>query len=146
MVNRKVEVMIYNLNIENKVSAFVEQSNWFVDNKKIVELKEIKDTRSNAQNRARWVYLEMVSSILNERGHTFCPPGFNMEVPFTKDNLYEIYWHTLRKYMFPNKTKQLNTKEFSDLVDMVLMMFAKVFGISIAFPNWEDYTRKEPKQ
>ena len=85
----------------------------------------------------------MISSILNERGHTFCPPGFNIEVPFTKDNLYEIYWQTLRKNMFPNKTKQLNTKEFSSLVDMVQMMFSKVFGIGIAFPNWEDYTRKD---
>ena len=135
--------MIYNLKIENKISAFKEQSSWFIDNSKIVELKEIKDTRSNAQNRARWVYLQMISEILCERGNTFCPPGFNIEVPFTKDNLYEIYWQTLRKNMFPIKTKQLNTKEFSSLVDMVQMMFAKIFGISIPFPNWKDYTRKE---
>lgn len=135
--------MIYNFNIENNISAFKEQSKWYIDNKKIVELTDIKDTRSSAQNRARWQYLTMIASMLNERGETFSPPNFKVEVPFTKDNLYEMYWQSLRKYMYPDKKKQLNTKEFSDLVEMVLMMFAKVFEISIPFPNWEDYTRKE---
>lgn len=135
--------MIYNFNIENNILAFKEQSKWYIDNKKIVELTDIKDTRSSAQNRARWQYLTMIASMLNERGETFSPPNFKVEVPFTKDNLYEMYWQSLRKYMYPDKKKQLNTKEFSDLVEMVLMMFAKVFEISIPFPNWEDYTRKE---
>ncbi len=135
--------MIYNFKIESESLAFKEQSKWFIDNDKIVELKEIKETRSNSQNRARWKYLQMISEILSERGETFTPPGFNIEVPFTKDNIYEIYWQTLRKNMFPNKTKQLNTKEFSELVEMVQMMFAKIFSISIPFPNWKDYTRKE---
>jgi len=133
----------YNLKYKDKVSAFNEQSKWFINNKKIVELKEIKYTRTGSQNRARWKYLQMIADILNERGETFTPPGFNIEVPFNKDNLYVIYWQTLKKYMFPEKTRQLNTKEFCDLVDMVQMMFAKLFSISISFPNWEDYSRKE---
>ena len=85
----------------------------------------------------------MVAEILNERGETFTPKGLKIDVPYTKDNLYENYWQTLRGYMFPGKTKQLTTKEFSDLVEMVLMLFAKSFNISIPFPNWQDWQLKE---
>jgi hypothetical protein len=99
-----------------------------------------KVSRSGAQNRARWKYLEMCSSILKEKGFTYNPPGTTIEVLWTKDNLYEIYWQTTRKHMFPNKKRQLSTKEFSELVDMIQMLFAKVFEITIPFPNWESMT------
>jgi hypothetical protein len=100
--------------------------------------KQEKETRTGAQNRARWKYLSMVASMLTEQGQTYNPPGTTIEVWFTKDNLYEIYWQTTRKYMFPNKKKQLNTAEFSKLVDMVQALFAKIFEITIPFPNWKD--------
>ena len=44
--------------------------------------------------------------------------------------------------MYPNKKKQLNTKEFCDLVEMAGMMFAKLFQISIPFPNIQDFLHK----
>jgi hypothetical protein len=99
-----------------------------------------KVTRTGAQNRARWKYLEMCSSILKEKGFTYNPPNTKIEVPFTKDNLYEIYWQTMRKHMYPGKKKQLNTKEFSELVDMIQMLFAKIFDIDLPFPNYQDMT------
>lgn len=106
----------------------------------ILELfgKEEKETRTSAQNRARWKYLSLVASILSDKGLTYTPDGTTMDVPFTKDNLYHIYWQAMRLYMFPGKRKQLNTKEFSKLVDMVQMLFAKIFDISTPFPNWKD--------
>jgi len=109
-----------------------------INNKMLFDIAEIKNTRSNQQNSARWLYLEMIASILNEQGHTYNPPNTKIEVKFTKDLLYTIYWQTLRNHMFPNKTGQLNTKEFTDLVEMVQMMFAKVFEINIPFPNIND--------
>jgi len=42
--------------------------------------------------------------------------------------------------MFPGKEKQLDTKEFSELVEMVMMLFAKVFDIKIDFPDWKRIT------
>jgi hypothetical protein len=111
-----------------------------VDNKKTIEANEFKATRTNNQNSARWLYLEMVASILNEQGQTYNPPGTKLEVKFTKDNLYQIYWDSTRKWMFPGKEKQLDTKEFSELVEMILMMFAKVFDIHIDFPDWKRIT------
>ncbi len=138
--------MIYNLNNLTDIGAYKEQCEWFLSERKIIEQSEIKEKRTGAQNRARWKYLQMIADILNERGETFEIKGLKIECPFTKDNIYEMYWQTLRNHMYPGKTKQLNTKEFTDLVEMVKMMFAKVFQISIPFPNWQDYTRKEDEK
>jgi hypothetical protein len=105
---------------------------------KLVCIEIHKPTRSTAQSRARWVYLTQISEILNERGETYQPIGMTIDVPFTKENLYHIYWQSLRGFMFPGKTKQLNTTEFSKLVDHAQMLFAKIFDIHINFPNWQD--------
>lgn len=109
----------------------------------IVEVKNIRKTRTNQQNAARWLWLSMISDELNSQGQTFEINGFKIEVPFTKDLLYETYWQTLRSYLFPNKKGQLNTSEFSKLVDTAQMMFAKIFSITIPFPNWQDKMHKE---
>ena len=62
----------------------------------------------------------MVATILNNEGQTYNPPNTKLEVKFTKDNLYQIYWDSMRNYMFPNKEGQLSTKEFSELVEMAM--------------------------
>ena len=132
--------MRYDLSNPNELYLFNQWSRHMVDNKKTIEANEFKATRTNNQNSARWLYLEMVASILNEQGQTYNPPGTKLEVKFTKDNLYQIYWDSTRKWMFPGKEKQLDTKEFSELVEMILMMFAKVFDIHIDFPDWKRIT------
>lgn len=127
--------MIYNLSIQTESIIADNQYNHLRLNQRIIELKEVKKTRTNLQNKSRWLYLEMITEILNERGETFTPTGLKIEVQFTKDNLYHNYWQALRLNMYPNKKGQLNTKEFTDLVEMAKMMFAKLFEISIPFPD-----------
>ena len=112
--------------------------NYLVENKQVIDLDVHKTKRTNSQNKARWLYLQMISDILNEQGQTLAVPGLNFEVKFTKENLYEVYWQAARFSMYPNKKSQLTTKEFSDLVDVVQMMFAMVFEISIAFPDFKN--------
>lgn len=142
MITKKKQIeKIYIDGIYNDVSP-----NTFADT--ILDLFDAKEkeTRTGAQNRARWQYLSMVASILTEQGQTYNPPGTKIEVWFTKDNLYEIYWQTTRKHMFPGKRKQLNTAEFSKLVDMVQALFAQIFEITIPFPNWKDYKLDDNSQ
>jgi len=135
--------MEFNFKNGNDIILFKDQSNYMIENEKICNFEEIKLTRTNQQNRARWKYLNNIAVILNERGWTLEIPNTQMEVKYTKDNLYEMYWQSLRQTMYPGKTKQLDTKEFSELVEMVKMMFAKIFSINIPFPNWKDKTREE---
>ena len=104
----------------------------------LIGIDDAKQSRANLQSRSRWKYLSMVASILNSQGQTYTPKGIDYQVKWTKDNLYEIYWQSIRKDMFPGKSRQLNTKEFSDLVDMVMVLFAQVFEVTIPFPNKAD--------
>ncbi len=99
---------------------------------------DTKETRTSRQNRARWKYLSMVASILNEQGHTYEPTGLSYTVKFTKDILYTVYWQSVREVMYPEKKKQLNTLEFSNLVEMVMNVFAEIFDIHVNFPNFKD--------
>jgi len=135
--------MKFNLEEKQQAAIFYKMVNNFLSLEKHVELKEVKKTRTNSQNSARWLYLSTIAEILNERGETFTPLFLKIEIPYTKDNLYHNYWQALKNNMYPQKKEQLNTKEFSDLVEMVLMMFAKVFHISIPFPNIADKLHKE---
>ena len=46
---------------------------------------------------------EMIAEELNERGETYQPKGMKIEVKFTKDLLYLIYWRSLHENQYPNK-------------------------------------------
>ena len=129
--------MIFDTSDKQEAYKFIVYTDNLLKEKALIDVKDIKRTRTNNQNAARWLYLSQVAEILNERGETFTPKGMKIEVPYTKDNLYHNYWQTLRGYLFPEKKEQLNTKEFSDLVEMVLMLMAKSFNISIPFPSIE---------
>lgn len=129
--------MIFNTENKEEAYKFIIYTDELIKKKSLIEVKDVKRTRTNDQNAARWLYLSQVAEILNERGETFTPTGLKIEVKYTKDNLYHNYWQTLRGFLFPEKTKQLTTKEFSDLVEMVLMLMAKSFEISIPFPSLE---------
>lgn len=105
---------------------------------KDIEIKPYRKTRTSSQNKARWLYLEWVADELNNQGQTYDVPYTEYQVMFTKDILYHNYWQVLRGVMFPEKKKQLNTKEFGNLVENVQRLFAELFEISINFPDWRN--------
>lgn len=103
---------------------------------KIISLDEVTEDRSTPQSRARWLYLTMSANDLNERGIEYQITK-KLSCKFTKDLLYEVYWKSLQSVMFPKK-KRLNTKQFSELVEMIIIMFARLYSIDIAFPSIEN--------
>ena len=109
---------------------------------KILEIfgeDESRSTRSKRQSRARWQYLTLVAMELNDRGEWYEPPHLPMPIKWNKDLLYHIYWQTLRYTMYPEKKRQLNTKEFYELIESAQMLFAQAFDIHIPFPNERDF-------
>ena len=129
------------LDTRNKDDAIKlnEQVRYLINKGSICELTEKRNNRTNAQNAARWKYLTMIEELLDERGHGWQPPGLDFEIKFTKDSLYEIYWQNARRTLYPNMKKQLDTKQFSDVVELVLDIMAQIFDIHISFPNIKDY-------
>ena len=83
--------MLLDLNKPNDLIKFKEQVRYLINKKSICDLTEKRNSRTNAQNSSRWLYIYMVSEILSERGEGWVPLGFDFEVPFTPDSLYEIY-------------------------------------------------------
>jgi hypothetical protein len=102
-----------------------------------------REQRTSPQNAARWKYLSMVASVLNDKGFTHEAKGIDIPIKWNKDILYQIYWQSSRGILFPEKKRQLNTKEFSELVEHIKNLFAMVFDIHLPFPNMADKTRKE---
>lgn len=100
-------------------------------------------SRSDKISRARWKYLSMVAKILNNEGHTYTPNGTDWQIKWNKDLLYEIYWQSARVEMYPSKKRQLNNKEFCDLVERVMLLFSHIFNINISFPNIMDIIKPE---
>lgn len=113
--------------------------NVFADNVLKLIGEEEKEVRTSDQNRARWKYLSMVANILNNKGFTFEVKGFDIPFKWTKDRLYEVYWTTLKDVLYPGKKGKLNTGEFCNLVDHLMILFAQQFEINIPFPNYKDY-------
>ncbi len=133
--------MNYNLNTYEGRELCKQLFSQLLDKKAIVKLEEIKDTRTSSQSAARWLYLTMVANDLNNRGEEYQITE-KLSCKYTKDLLYEVYWKSLQSVMFPT-SKRLNTKQFSELTEMIMVMFAKLFNIDINFPSIEDLRDEE---
>ena len=122
-----------------------EVTNASLADKKSIKIWKKSEIRSLSQNSARWLYLEYVSKILEERGECYTIRGTPVNAPYTKQRLYESHWTASRETIFPGKKGQLNTKEFCQLADYVMDLIAFAFDIHIPFPNIKDKLIKEGK-
>jgi len=142
----KNKTMIFNLNNDKTINDAINEILKHEGKEVLIKLvtakqkeKEQQQERTLLQNRARWQYLTMIAEELNERGETYQPKGMKIEVKFTKDLLYLIYWRSLHENQYPDKKENhLNSKEFSNIVELALMFFLKVFEIKIPFPNYRN--------
>ena len=129
---------IFNLkNYEHKLQAKALFNN-YIETESIIELGKKTFKRTNPQSKSRWLYLTMVSNCLNERGEMFYFKPMDAEVPFTKDLLYEVYWKSAQGVMFPGFSK-LDTKQFGQVAEVIMDIFAKRYNINI---EWPDATRR----
>lgn len=78
----------------------------------MVEIKEHKTPRSNAQNRYYWLNVGDVADVLNDAGCTYGEHA----LPYTQDLVHEI-----NKAVFGiSTTKKLSAREFCDYMTRVL--------------------------
>ena len=101
----------------------------------LIGIDNEKQTRSALQSRSRWKYLTMVANILNNDGRVYDAEGLEIPLKWNKDLLYHIYWQSSRDTLYPEKKRQLDTNEFSKLVEHVMYLFAAIFDIHIPFPS-----------
>lgn len=107
---------------------------------KLIELKEIKKTRSNQQNRALHLFFTYISDELNELGMEFTYVGLNtpeISTMYTPELVKNFVWRPIQMALFNiESTTKLNTEQMNQIID-VITKFLGDKGVYIEFPNVE---------
>jgi hypothetical protein len=97
--------------------------------------------RTEPQNRAIHLYLEMLAEALNDAGYHFNDGKvIQVDVDFTKENLKESVWRKVQQAMYPEKTSttQLSTGEVSRVYENINRLMSERCGVHVPFPSRED--------
>lgn len=139
--------MIYDLSKDNQLFLFNKQNTWLIENKKVVDQKEIKKTRTTLLNSALHLYFEHISEVLNGLGITFSYKGLNVpeiETPYTAKLVKDMIWRPIQLTLFEKEsTTKLNAKEINQIIDVLSKFFADR-KVQLVFPSIEsliDYNK-----
>ncbi len=117
-----------------------------MNNERLIELKEIKPTRTNLQNRALHLFFNMISDELNNLGLEFRYAGLvskEIAIPYTWLIVKDRVWRPIQITLFDiESTKEINTEQINKIADVLIKFFGER-GISISFPNIQDYLHKK---
>jgi hypothetical protein len=111
-----------------------------LDGRKEIEIKEIKKSRSAAQNRALHLYFTFISDALNEMGQEFCytgVKGMDMSIKYSPDIVKDFFWRPIQTTLFEKEsTKDISSDEINEIIQIVNKFFGDK-GVSIEFPSYE---------
>lgn len=96
----------------------------------VVEVKKLRDNRTNNQNRLMWDIYKQVSDQTGyetDEVHAMCGQKFLLDES--------------KKVPFVKSTAKLNTLEFSKYIDRIVRFFSVDCGFTVYLP--EDYKRSE---
>lgn len=132
--------MKFNLSNTSDLNDFKFKSEYFIANKKIVELKAVKITRTVKQNAALHKYFEFISNELNDLGLEFQHNGLNDNVfsmRYTPTLVKEFVWRPIQLTLFNiESTTKLDTKQMNEVIDVITKFFGDR-GIVLPFPSIE---------
>lgn len=107
---------------------------------KVVEVREIKNTRSSQQNRALHLYFKFITQELNEMGHEFTylgVKGYELSTTYTEEIVKNFFWRPIQKALFEiESTKEIDTDQMNQIIDVINKFFAEK-GVFIPFPSYE---------
>ncbi len=130
--------MKYDLSNTSELSDYKYKSEYFIQNKKTVELKGVKLTRSGQQNKALHKYFMFISDELNELGmeyRFFGVKGDVISLMYTPELVKKFFWKEIQKALFDfESTTKLDTKQMNQIIDVITKFFADK-GVVIPFPS-----------
>jgi len=132
--------MKYNLNKEIDRAEYKKDCKEYLFKRSMVEQKETKITRSQAQNRALHLLFTFVSNELNELGmehRYFGVSGKEFSTRYTPDIVKNYFWRPIQIALFDiESTTKLNTKQMNDVTDVILKFFSDR-GVTLEFPSMD---------
>lgn len=112
---------------------------------KEIELKEIKITRSQQQNKALHLYFTLICYNLNELGLEFIYNGITgkqFSLRYTPELVKEMIFKPIMMAMFDIKTTtKINTLQINEIIDVITKFFGDK-GIVLEFPSIENLINK----
>jgi hypothetical protein len=95
-----------------------------------------RGTRSAKQNNALHLLFRRIAEELNGAGYTRPHPWGKMEIPYSEVSVKEIFYlPILDKVYGKGHSSDLNTKELSESVDILLDALAQNTGIAMSMPQ-----------
>tara|TARA_R110002167_G_scaffold106599_6_gene273236 strand:+ start:1822 stop:2235 length:414 start_codon:yes stop_codon:yes gene_type:complete len=116
-----------------------------IEGEKLVELKEVRETRSQLQNRSLHLYFTLIAYQLNDIGLEFNYDGLNgqeFSLRYTPDLVKNFIWRPIQVALFDIKsTTKINTIQINEVIDVICKFFGDK-GIVIEFPSIESLLNK----
>ena len=130
--------MKYDLSIPKDKELFKNYSNKLFSKGCQVELKEVKVTRSQRQNRSLHLLFSMIANELNEMGSEFQYFGVKGQVLSTRYTAHIVKEHFYRPIQIAlfdiESTTKVNTQQINETFDIIAKFFAEK-GIELFFPS-----------
>ena len=135
--------MKYDLSIPKDKELFKKYYDKLISKGCQVELKEVKVTRSQRQNRSLHLLFSMISNELNELGMEFQYFGVKGQVLSTRYTAHIVKNHFYRPIQIAlfdiQSTTKVNTQQINETFDVIAKFFAEK-GIELFFPSIESMT------
>lgn len=136
----------YNTGTSEGYIKALDQLHYYKSISAVIEMKEVKQTRSNAQNRSLHLFFTFCANSLNDLGIEFCYKGLkgmDIEVPWNAELFKSMVWKPIQITLFDfESTTKLTTEQINIILDVLTRFFAER-GISISFPNRFDLWLKQ---
>jgi len=136
----------YNLSTSEGFNQAFREFSRLKEKNSTIEIKEVKQTRSNAQNRSLHLFFTFCANSLNDLGIEFCYKGLkgmDIEIPWNADLFKSMVWKPIQMTLFDfESTTKLTTEQINIILDVLTRFFAER-GISISFPNRFDLWLKQ---
>lgn len=129
----------HNLGHPQGLAEFKDRVDFYIKEKKIVELGMYQHTRTNLQNDSLHLYCTLIARALNDAGYSYKKRSILndeiIEVPFTMDMIKEGIWREIQITLFGIKsTTKLTSRMINQIIDVITDWLVQK-GIRVEFPN-----------
>ena len=130
--------MKYDLTKEDELTAFKYKVQYLVENKKKVEIKQVRESRTTQQNSSLHLYFTFIANELNDLGmefQYFGVTGKALSMKYTPHIVKDYFWKPIQLTLFNvDTTTKLDTNQMNNIIDIVTKFFADK-GVVIPFPS-----------
>lgn len=130
--------MNFDLSKPTDLTNFSKRSKELIRKGSLIELKEVKKTRTNKQNSALHKYFVLIAIELNELGNTFTYTGLKgkeIQVRYTPDIVKNFMWRPIQMALFDiESTTKLTTAQMNEIILVIDGFFAER-GVTVDFPS-----------